>query len=104
MERFAFKMFMNPGQTEAYRRRHDEIWPELSELLTETGIHNYSIFLDEETNILFGYLERLPGHTMDDLPNHPVMRRWWDFMKDIMATNPDGSPIVIPLRDVFHLD
>ena len=73
-------------------------------LLGETGIRNYSIFLDAETNALFAYLERADDHRMDELPDHPVMRRWWDFMKDLMAANPDGSPVTAPLAEVFHLD
>ena len=104
IERIGFKMHLNPGEEAEYRRRHDEIWPELSKLLPETGISNYSIFLDPGTQTLFAYLERRDGHTMDDLPNHPVMRRWWAYMQDIMAANPDGSPVSEPLTPVFHLD
>ena len=104
MEQIAFRMMLNPGQAEEYRRRHDEIWPELVGLLHEAGISDYSIFLDPETNALFAVLRRTDHHTMDALPDHAVMQRWWAFMGDIMATNPDGSPVVIPLQPVFHLD
>jgi L-rhamnose mutarotase len=104
MQRYAFKMVLNPGQANEYRRRHDAIWPELTSLLGEMGVRNYSIFLDAETNTLFAYLERADDHRMDELPDHPVMRRWWDFMKDLMAANPDGSPVTAPLAEVFHLD
>jgi L-rhamnose mutarotase len=103
IERFAFKMFLNPGCAAEYRRRHDAIWPELADLLREAGATNYSIHLDEETSILFAYLERRQDHAMEALPGHPIMRRWWDFMKDIMRANPDGSPIVVPLAEMFHL-
>jgi L-rhamnose mutarotase len=102
-ERYAFKMFLNPGCAAEYRRRHDAIWPVLAQLLRDTGIANYSIHLDEEASILFGYLERSEAHRMDVLPDHPVMRRWWDHMKDIMRTNPDGSPVAAPLTEMFHL-
>lgn len=104
MQRYAFTMQLHPGQADEYRRRHDAIWPELAALLREAGIANYSIFLDEHSHTLFGYLERREDHHMDGLPLHPVMRRWWDFMKDIMATHPDGSPVALPLREMFHLD
>lgn len=103
MQRHAFKMRLNPGMEAEYTRRHDEIWPDLVQLLKDTGISNYSIHLDRETMTLFGYLERRDDHAMDDLPNHPVMRRWWAFMGDIMATNPDGSPVAIPLTETFYL-
>ncbi len=103
MQRHAFKMRLNPGMEAEYTRRHDEIWPELVQLLKDTGISNYSIHLDRETNTLFGYLERREDHSMDDLPHHPVMQRWWTHMGDIMATNPDGSPVAIPLTETFFL-
>ncbi len=103
MQRHAFKMRLNAGQEAEYIRRHDAIWPELVELLRASGISNYSIHLDRETMTLFGYLERRDDHTMDDLPNHPVMKRWWAHMGDIMATNPDGSPVAIPLEETFYM-
>lgn len=103
MQRHAFKMRLNPGMEAEYTRRHDEIWPDLVQLLKDSGISNYSIYFDRETNTLFGYLERREDHTMDDLPNHPVMKKWWAYMGDIMATNPDGSPIAIPLAETFYM-
>ena len=103
MQRQAVKMFLNPGCAAEYRRRHDAIWPELAALLADAGVFNYSIHLDPETNILFAYLERRDGHRMDALPAHPVMRRWWDHMKDIMRVNPDGSPVAIALEEMFFL-
>ena len=103
MQRHAFKMRLNPGMEAEYTRRHDAIWPDLVQLLKDTGISNYSIHLDRETNTLFGYLERRDDHTMDDLPNHPVMKKWWAYMGDIMATNPDGSPVAIPLAETFYM-
>jgi L-rhamnose mutarotase len=86
-----------------YRRRHDAIWPELARLLSESGIHDYSIFLDEETLHLFAVLKLREGHTRDQLPRHPVMRRWWDYMRDLMETHPDGRPREWPLVQMFHL-
>jgi L-rhamnose mutarotase len=103
MQKYAFRMRLNPGQEAEYRRRHDAIWPDLAALLREAGISDYSIHLDRETGLLFGVLWRRDDHAMDDLPAHPVMRRWWAHMADIMATNPDGSPVAVPLETVFHL-
>jgi L-rhamnose mutarotase len=102
-ERYAFKMKLNPGMEAEYRKRHDEIWPELVTLLQEAGISDYTIHLDPETNILFGVLSRPRDHRMADLPNHPVMKRWWAHMADIMQSNPDNSPVAIDLVPVFHL-
>lgn len=102
-EKYAFKMQLHPGMEEEYRRRHDAIWPELVELLKEAGVEDYSIHLDRETNILFAVLWRPKQHNMADLPSHPVMKRWWAHMADIMATNPDNSPVEKPLVTVFHM-
>jgi L-rhamnose mutarotase len=102
-EKYAFKMQLNPGMEEEYRRRHDEIWPELVELLKEAGVEDYSIHLDRETGILFGVLWRRADHRMADLPGHPVMKRWWAHMADIMTTHPDNSPVDKPLITVFHM-
>jgi L-rhamnose mutarotase len=100
----AFRMKLKPGNAAEYRRRHDEIWPELSALLRDAGIHDYSIFLDEETLHLFAVLKLRPGDKRADLPQHPLMKRWWDYMKDLMETHPDGRPKEWPLVPVFHLD
>lgn len=103
LEKHAFKMQLHPGMEAEYRKRHDEIWPELVALLHEVGVSDYSIHLDRETNILFGVLTRPKNHGMADLPGHPVMKRWWAHMADIMASNPDNSPIATDLVTVFHL-
>jgi L-rhamnose mutarotase len=103
MEKYAFKMFLNPGMAAEYRKRHDDIWPELLALLKDAGVSDYSIHLDEETNILFGVLWRKNDHTMDALPEHPVMKRWWAHMADVMRTNNANEPVAIPLKTVFHM-
>lgn len=103
-EKYAFRMFLNPGCVDEYKKRHDAIWPELSALLTEAGVRDYSIYLDEEHLVLFAVLRRTPGHTMGALPEHPVMQRWWAYMADIMRANPDGSPVAEPLACLFHME
>ncbi|MCB1336620.1 MAG: L-rhamnose mutarotase [Maritimibacter sp.] len=103
MEKYAFKMRLNPGMRDEYKRRHDAIWPELVALLKEAGVSDYSIHLDAETDILFGVLWREDDHGMDALPDNPVMRRWWAHMADIMAVKPDNEPIATPLETVFHM-
>jgi L-rhamnose mutarotase len=104
MQKYAFKMRLNPGMEAEYKRRHDAIWPELVTLLKEAGVSDYSIHLDRETNTLFGVLWRTDDHRMDDLPNQPVMQRWWAQMANLMATDPDRVPIATPLVTVFHMD
>jgi L-rhamnose mutarotase len=104
MEKFAFRMKLNPGMADEYKRRHDEIWPELIALLRKAGIADYSIYLDRETNILFGVMRRPASHDAAALAVDPVMRRWWAHMADIMAVKPDNEPIAVPLMPVFHMD
>jgi len=104
MKRFAFKMKLKPGCKDEYRKRHDEIWPELSALIRSTGVYDYSIFLDEETNILFA-VQKVSGEgSSQDLGTNPIVKKWWAYMADIMETNPDHSPVTIPLDEVFYLD
>ncbi len=102
-ERHAFRMKLHPGMAAEYRRRHDAIWPELVALLREAGVSDYSIYLDAETGFLFGVLTRTDGHAMAALPEHPVMKRWWAHMADIMETNPDNSPVSVDLEPMFHM-
>jgi L-rhamnose mutarotase len=102
-ETVAFRMRLHPGRADEYRRRHDAIWPELDALIRESGVVEYRIFLDEDTGALFAVLTRRTDHTLDALPEHPVMQRWWAMMADIMDTNDDRSPVQVPLREVFAL-
>ena len=100
--RVAFVMQLHEGCEEEYRRRHAAISPELAALLLEAGIRDYSIFLEEKTLQLFAILQIDDPTKLDGLATQPVMRRWWDFMKDIMDTNPDGSPVVVSLKEMFY--
>jgi L-rhamnose mutarotase len=104
MEQIAFTMRLHPGGTAECRRRHDVIWPELVALLRDAGDRDYSSFLDEPSGTLFAVLRRTADHRMDALPAEAVMRRWWAYMADLMATNPDHSPVTTPLLPMFHLD
>ncbi len=104
MKRFGFKMKMKPGCREEYIRRHNEIWPELAEYIKKGGVSDYSIFLDEETNILFAVQKVSGEQSSQDMGISPVVARWWDYMKDIMETNPDNSPVTIPLEEVFYME
>jgi L-rhamnose mutarotase len=103
MPRVAFKMQLNPGNEEEYKKRHDEIWPELQRLLKDSGISDYSIFLDKSTNSLFGVLKVEDESALQKLPAQAVMQKWWKYMADIMPANPDNSPVSVPLDEVFYL-
>jgi len=103
MQRIAFKMYLKPGRKEEYTRRHDAIWPELKKLLKEAGISKYSIYLDEETNTLFAVQQVSDDTDSQALGANEVVRKWWDYMADIMETNPDNSPVSKPLEEVFYL-
>lgn len=103
MQRVAFKMKLFKGKEDEYKKRHDEIWIELKQLLKQTGIKDYSIFLDKETNYLFAYLTIDDATKLDELPSEPIMKKWWSYMKNLMETNEDNSPVAIPLKEVFYL-
>jgi L-rhamnose mutarotase len=104
MARIAFKMKLKPGYVREYEERHSRIWPELKTLLQEKGVYDYSIFLDEETNILFAVQKSHEKEGSQDLAQNPIVQKWWKYMADIMETNPDYSPVSIPLKEVFRLE
>jgi L-rhamnose mutarotase len=104
MQRLAFKMKLNKGQKEAYKKRHDELWTELKVLLKKSGVSEYSIFLDEETHTLFAFQKVSGEGGSQDLANNEVVKKWWDFMADIMEVNADNSPVSVPLEEVFYLE
>ena len=99
----AFTMKLFPGFEEEYRKRHDNLWPDLKDLLKKSGVREYSIFLDERSLTLFGVMRVEDPALLESLPDHPVMKKWWAYMKDIMDTNADNSPVSVPLKEVFYL-
>lgn len=104
MNRKAFVMQVNPDQHAEYEKRHNPIWPELEQTLKDHGVHTYSIFLDKQTNQLFGYAEIEDQARWEAIAQTPVCRKWWAYMKEIMPSNPDNSPISKELREVFHIE
>ena len=104
MKRHAFTMKLKPGVEAEYKKRHDEIWPELSAAIHAAGVSDYSIFLDEETLTLFAVQRQADNNSAADLPNHPIVRKWWVYMAPLMEVNADDSPKGGSLRAVFHLD
>ena len=99
----AFRMQLKPGVVDAYKARHDAIWPELAELLHDSGIRDYSIFLDEEALSLFAVLRLTEDNAREALPEHPVMRKWWDYMAPLMEVEADNKPKEWALEPVFYL-
>jgi len=104
MKRNAFTMQLKPGYAEEYQKRHDDIWPQLREHLSDSGIQDYTIFLDEESHVLFAVQKLADDYRPEDVSSHPIVRKWWDYMADIMDTHPDNEPVAKPLREVFHMD
>lgn len=103
-QRIAFKMKLNKGAIEAYKERHDNLWPELHQLLKAAGISEYSIFYDEETQILFAFQKQEGEQGSQDLGKTEIVQKWWKFMSDIMETNPDHSPVSSNLEEVFFME
>lgn len=104
MDKIAFTMKLKAGFKDEYKRRHDNIWPELEILLKEAGISDYSIFLDEKSNTLFAVQKSSGDDSAMDLSTREIVKKWWFYMADIMETNPDYSPLIKPLELVFHMD
>ncbi|MGN6553488.1 MAG: L-rhamnose mutarotase [Verrucomicrobiota bacterium] len=103
MTRVAFTMRLKPGTIAEYKKRHDEIWPELSQELRSAGVSDYSIFLDEETLTLFAVQKLSDTNTAAKLPESPTVRKWWNYMAPLMEVQPDNAPVCKPLQEVFHL-
>lgn len=99
----AFRMNLNPGMADEYRRRHAQIWPELAQALRDAGVLDYRIFLDESTHALFAVLTHTDKHGLDALPGTALMQRWWQYMQDIMPSHPDNSPVSVDLEPMFSL-
>jgi len=104
MKRIAFKMKLLPGYKEEYKKRHNNIWPELKELLSRTGIKDYSIFFDEETDTLFAVQKVAGDSDSQELGKTEIVQKWWAYMADIMETNPDNSPVSVSLEEVFYME
>lgn len=104
MVRKGFKMFLYPGMEQEYKRRHSLLWPEMKEMIHEYGGRNYSIYLDRDTNVLYGYIEVEDEERWALSADTEINRKWWDFMADIMETNPDNSPVSVDLTPVFYLE
>jgi L-rhamnose mutarotase len=104
MVRKGFRMKLYKGMVEEYKKRHDNLWPEMVKMIHEFGGKNYTIFLDEETDILFGYLEVENTDLWNKTAETEICKKWWAYMADIMDTNADNSPVSVEFKEVFHLD
>ena len=104
MIRNAFKMKLKPGCVEEYRKRHDEIWPELAQAHSDAGIFDYSIYFDEETLTLFAFQKLTDDNNADNLKNLEIVQKWWDYMADLMEVHPNNMRVFKPLNEVFHMD
>ncbi len=102
MEKYAWKAFIKEGAYEEYCRRHDEIWPEMIAVLKEAGIKNYTIW--NVGNELFGYYECEKGveHAARVQSESPVVKKWDEYMADIMIMEKDPVTGAQPLmKQVF---
>lgn len=104
MKRIGFVMYLKPGNAVEYKRRHDEIWPELIKELESAGVCDYVIFLDSGTNTLFASQKVTESNSVDRLSESNVVRKWWTYMADLMETNPDNSPRISNLEEMFYLE
>jgi L-rhamnose mutarotase len=104
MLRQAFTMKLKPGFAAEYKKRHDELWPEMAQALRAAGISDFSIFLDEDTLTLFAVRRVADTKKLAEVARLPIVRKWWDYMAPLMEVHPDNAPKEWPLKEVFHLD
>ena len=105
IERYAWKATVKDGQLEEYRRRHNNIWPEMKELLKSAGIRNYTIW--NTGNELFGYYECEKGvdFAARTQAESEIVDRWNEYMKDVMTMELDPETGAQPkLTQVFYLE
>jgi L-rhamnose mutarotase len=100
--RHAWVMKLKPGQEAEYKRKHDEIWPEMVELLKRQGVRNYTIYAHGLT--LFAYYERDGEAPAIRRDADPIELRWRQWMEPHMETLADATPVVEPVVEVFRLD
>ena len=102
-ETLSFALHLKPGCEAEYRRRHDELWPEMRDLLFSRGLVHYEISLHPETSLLFAFIVRRKDHSMDGMTDHPVAQRWRAHMADILETTTGIVPRVDPLTRMVAL-
>ena len=103
MIRKASMMTVYKDQYDEYKKRHDELWPEMEQEIKAHGAHHYSIFLNEATGQLFAYVEVENEELWSQIAKTEVCQKWWAYMEPIMETNEDNSPVSIELTEVFYL-
>jgi L-rhamnose mutarotase len=105
MQRVAFMLKVRPDMLEEYKRRHQEVWPEMLQALRETGWHNYSLYTTPD-GTLFGYLETPDfERAREEMAKRDVNDLWQREMAPFFVSitgRPDEA--MLPLEEVFHLD
>lgn len=104
MVRIGQIMYLYKDVYKEYQKRHANLWPEMKKELKAHGATNYSIFLNEENGELFAYVEVPNVDKYNEIANTETCKKWWAYMKPLMRTNPDNSPVTLDLSEVFHLD
>ena len=105
MKKYAWTGMIADGKIDEYIRRHNEIWPEMVELLKEAGIVNYTIW--NTGNEVFGYYECTKGadYAAKVQAESPIVDKWNEYMKDVLIMEMDPVTGAQPLlKKVFELD
>ena len=102
MKAVGMALELRPGCYAEYKKRHDEVWTDLSDLLSQAGLSNYSIYRHGLT--LFAYVEVENPAALLALAGEELMQKWWRYMEPLMECNEDSSPKITMLEEVFHMD
>jgi len=96
-------MYVYKDKYDEYKKRHDELWPEMRKALKDHGANNYSIFLEPTTGQLFAYLEVEDEEKWSVISQTEICKKWWAYMEPLMVTNTDNSPKSTLLEEVFYI-
>jgi L-rhamnose mutarotase len=106
MRRVGFLLKVREDMLDAYKKRHEAVWPEMLDALRRTGWHNYSLFLRED-GLLFGYFEAEESFqaSLDGMDKETINAKWRDSMAPFFeGTGDHADEMMVELEEVFHLD
>lgn len=109
MQRMGMVIGVNAEKIAEYKELHANAWPGVLEMISKCNIKNYTIFLREPENLLFGYWEYHGDDfeaDMAKMAEDPETQRWWDVCMPCqkpLETRKEGEWWAM-MEDVFHLD
>lgn len=104
MERFCFTFTIKPGAEVEYKRRHDEIWPEMIQALKDAGITNYTLFRRGLDIIAYAECHPDAKTAFGKVAETEVDARWSEWFGDVIERRFDETGEPMTAEEVWHLD